>query len=377
MNVLMTADTVGGVWTYAMELTRALPDVRFTLATMGRKPSDGQRAEVPDNVELLESEYKLEWQDDPWRDVDASGEWLLGIEERTRPDIVHLNGYSHGTLPFRAPKLIVAHSCVMSWWRAVKNEDAPHEWSTYRDRVERGLAAVNLVAAPSAHMLAALDENYRFQTPRRLIYNGRRFTPSTGHAHRASVFAAGRLWDEAKNLRAVVDAAPIIDWPVRIAGDGGAGAPNVTHLGWLEPAGLARAYGESAIYLFPALYEPFGLSVLEAALSGCALILGDIPSLREIWRDAAIFVPPRGAEAIARATNEVIVDDALRVELGRRARRRAAQFTADAMAARYFETYEELAVDGWRLAGDHRPSTKSEVTAAVPPTTADRQPPTP
>ncbi|HVG25634.1 MAG TPA: glycosyltransferase, partial [Thermoanaerobaculia bacterium] len=158
MNVLMTADTVGGVWTYAMELTRALPDVRFTIATMGRKPSDGQRDEVPGNAELVESEYKLEWQEEPWRDVDESGRWLLDLEERSRADVVHLNGYSHGALPFRAPKLVVAHSCVLSWWRAVKSEDAPPEWNTYRARVGQGLQGASVVAAPSAWMLAALDE---------------------------------------------------------------------------------------------------------------------------------------------------------------------------------------------------------------------------
>lgn len=343
MKVLMTADTVGGVWTYAMELTRALPDIDFTLATMGRKASDGQRAEVPENVTLVESEYKLEWQDDPWRDVDESGQWLLELEQKTSPDIVHLNGYSHGALPFRAPKLVVGHSCVISWWRAVKNEDAPPEWDTYRDRVARGLAAASLVAAPSAQMLAALDEHYHFKSPRKLIYNGRRFTPAAGHDHRASVFAAGRLWDEAKNLRAVVAAAPAIDWPVRIAGDGGANSPNVTYLGWLEPPALARAYGEAAIYLFPALYEPFGLSVLEAALSGCALVLGDIPSLREIWRDAAVFVNPRDPATIARVTNEVIANTPLRHELGQRARERAGDYTAERMAAAYRQTYEAAA----------------------------------
>jgi glycogen synthase len=343
LNVLMTADTVGGVWTYAMELTRALPDVRFTLATMGRRASAGQRAEVPPNVTLAESEYKLEWQDDPWSDVDAAGAWLLDLEEETRPDLVHLNGFAHGALPFRAPKLVVAHSCVLSWWRAVKNDDAPPEWGTYRERVQRGLAGAGVVAAPSAWMLAALDEHYRLTTPRRLIYNGRDFAPATGHAHRAAVFAAGRLWDEGKNLRAVVEAAPMIEWPVRMAGDGGIDAKNLTYLGWLEPPDLARAYGESAIYLFPALYEPFGLSVLEAALSGCALVLGDIPSLREIWRDAAVFVPPRDPEQIARVTNEIIGNDRFRHELGQRARKRAGEYSVARMAAGYRETYREAA----------------------------------
>ena len=343
MNVLMTADTVGGVWTYAMELTRALPDVRFILATMGRRATDAQRAELAPNVELLESDYKLEWQDAPWSDVDRAGEWLLALERERQPDLVHLNGYSHGALPFRAPKLVVAHSCVLSWWRAVKGGDAPAEWSEYHRRVANGLAGADLIAAPSAWMLAALDEHYRFATPRTLIYNGRRFEPSTGHAHRASVFAAGRLWDEAKNLRAVVEAAPLIEWPVRMAGDGGTNADNLTYLGWLDTEGVARAYGESAIYLFPALYEPFGLSILEAALSGCALVLGDIPSLREIWRDAAMFVPPREADAIARTVNEVIANDSLRHELGKRARARGAAYSVDRMADAYRTAYAESA----------------------------------
>ncbi|HEX8170844.1 MAG TPA: glycosyltransferase family 4 protein [Thermoanaerobaculia bacterium] len=346
MRVLMTADTVGGVWTYAIELTRALQDMEFVLATMGRRATDAQRAELPENVTLVESEYKLEWQDDPWDDVAQAGEWLRALEARHAPDLVHLNGFAHGALPLHAPKLVVGHSCVLSWWRAVKHEDAPAEWNAYREHVERGLGGADLVAAPSAWMLGALDEQYRFSTPRKLIYNGRRFSPATGHGHRASVFAAGRLWDEAKNLRAVVEAAPLIEWPVRIAGDGGAASENVTHLGRLEQPEIARAYGESAIYLFPALYEPFGLSVLEAALSGCALVLGDIESLREIWRDAAVFVPPRDPAAIARVVNEVIGNAPLRHELGQRASRRALEYSVEKMAAGYRAAYQTLAQRG-------------------------------
>jgi glycogen(starch) synthase len=343
MNVLMTADTVGGVWTYVIELTRALPDVDFTLATMGRRATEWQRAEVPPNVTLVESEYKLEWMDEPWDDVARAGEWLLDLEARVRPDVVHLNGYAHGALPFRAPKIVVGHSCVMSWWTAVKNEAAPPEWDRYRSEVARGLQHADVIVAPSAWMLGALHDHYRFSTPSKLIYNGRCFNPRSGYGHRASVFAAGRMWDEAKNLRAVADAAPQIEWPVRIAGDGGASADNVTHLGRLDVEGIARAYGESAIYLFPALYEPFGLSILEAALSGCALVIGDIPSLREIWRDAAVFVPPRDPAAIARMVNEIIANDSFRRELGQRAQKRAEAFTVDRMAYGYKETYGNLA----------------------------------
>ena len=278
MKVLMTADTVGGVWTYALELTRAMPEIDFVLATMGPAPSSTQAADLPPNVKLVNGDFKLEWMDDPWRDVVSAGAWLLDLESREAPDLVHLNGYAHGALPFSAPKIVVAHSCVISWWRAVKSEEAPPEWNTYRETVTRGLAGADLVVAPSAWMLGALDEHYKFATRRKLIYNGRSSPWRTGaspvlsddseadrrgrlSSTRNSVFAAGRMWDEAKNLRAVADAAPHINAEVRIAGDG-------SPLGRLDEQRMAWAYAESAIYLFPALYEPFGLSILEAALAG-------------------------------------------------------------------------------------------------------------
>jgi glycogen(starch) synthase len=335
MKVLMTADTVGGVWTYAMELARAAgPDCRFVVATMGALPSHAQWSEVPPNTKVVASEYKLEWMDDPWDDVERAGEWLLGLEADEEPDVVHLNGYAHGALPFRAPKLVVGHSCVLSWWRAVKGEDAPSSWTRYRREVENGLQAADAVAAPSAWMLGALHEHYRFEAPSRLVYNGRDGGPH--EEKQRQVFAAGRMWDEAKNMRAVAEAANDIAWPIRIAGDG---AP----LGRLGREAMLRELGAASIYLFPALYEPFGLSILEAALAGCALVVGDIPSLREIWRDAAVFVPPRDAKAIARAVNEIIANDDFRFELARRARRRAADFTPQRMADGYRETYAALA----------------------------------
>ncbi|HKO57463.1 MAG TPA: glycosyltransferase family 4 protein [Thermoanaerobaculia bacterium] len=361
MRVLMTADSVGGVWTYAMELTRALPSTEFVIATMGALPTPAQCEEVPPNARLVTSEYRLEWMDEPWEDVARAGDWLLELEAREAPDVVHLNGYAHGALPFRAPKLVVGHSCVRTWWRAVKGCDAPS--SVYREKVSEGLRGCDVVVAPTAWMLGALEEEYRFETKRKLIYNGRRgvilsrgdgegsvpsgaaqdrygsFAVSAAQDDRCTVFTAGRLWDEAKNIRAVIDAAPRIRWPVRIAGDGAVSARNVEHLGRLDAAGMQRAFDAAGIYLFPALYEPFGLSILEAALAGCALVIGDIPSLRELWRDAALFVDPTDPEEIARAVNDLIEDGDRRAFLAERARIRAAEYTPERMAEGYAQVY--------------------------------------
>src|SRR4051812_28368725 len=144
-RILMTGDTVGGVWTYTMELAEALGahGVHVVLAALGGAPSDGQRQEaarIP-NLELLASDFKLEWMQDPWRDVDESGKWLLDLEEEYAPDLVHLNSFGHGELQWRSPVVVTAHSCVFSWWQAVKGCDPPDYWHRYRETVARCLHA--------------------------------------------------------------------------------------------------------------------------------------------------------------------------------------------------------------------------------------------
>src|SRR5690554_2972369 len=101
-RVLMTADALGGVWTYSMELCRALGehDVEVLLATMGAMPSEDQREEAHrlQNVELVSSRFPLEWMADSWPGVAAAGRWLLELERRFAPDVIHLNGYVHSAL---------------------------------------------------------------------------------------------------------------------------------------------------------------------------------------------------------------------------------------------------------------------------------------
>ena len=351
-RVLMTADTVGGVWTYALELVRALGPhgVEVALAAMGAPPGEGQRAEaagVP-NLTVFESDFKLEWMEEPWADVRRAGEWLLHLEGRLRPDVVHLNGYAHGCLPWRAPALVVGHSCVLSWWRAVKGGDAPGVWGQYREEATRGLRAAGLVVAPTRAMLSALEEHYGPLPPARVVPNGRdasRFRPG---AKEEFILTAGRLWDEAKNVSALARVAPRLAWPVCVAGEdrhpeGGARQfEGVRLLGRLSSETLAGWLARASVYALPARYEPFGLSALEAALASCALVLGDIPSLREVWGDAALFVPPDDHEALADALAGLTGDRARREELGRRARARALSFSPERMARGYLAAYTEL-----------------------------------
>ena len=352
-TILMTADAVGGVWTYALDLCGALAahGIRVVLATMGPPPSPAQRREVQllHNVSLHVSEFRLAWMDDPWEDVRRAGEWLLDLERQTRPDLIHLNGYVHAALDWNAPVLVAAHSCVLSWWAAVKKEPLPDRWLDYAARVCAGLRSADRVVAPSQAMLDALHRHYRGLPPATVIHNGRKRAPFRAATKESFVLSAGRLWDEAKNLAALDDVADKLPWPVRVAGetsssDGPTRTPKikVQCLGRLEPAALAEQMSRAAVYALPAKYEPFGLSALEAAFSGCALVLGDIPSLREIWDDAALFVPPDDRDALCMTLRQYIDRPLLRFEMATRARIRAGRYSTAAMANGYLSVYREL-----------------------------------
>ncbi len=364
-RVLMTADAVGGVWTYVLDLARYLGayGVEVAVATMGRSPSPVQveEAAAVSNMAVFESEYRLEWMEDPWQDVLEAGKWLLDLEKKILPDIVHLNGYAHGALPWLSPKLIVGHSCVISWWKAVKKEQVPAAWDRYQAEIARGLAAADLIVTPTHAMLQALIENYAPFSEGRVIYNGRDPTGFQPLEKERFVLTVGRLWDEAKNLSLIEHVAPKIPWPIYAAGEnefysaGAARTEKIRLLGRLPPALLGGWYGRAAIFVLPARYEPFGLSAVEAGLSGCALILGDIPSLREIWQDAALFVPPDGAAELERTLKEVIENPALRDDLAARSRRRALEFSPRRMALEYYAAYQELKSRWTGVRGDGLP----------------------
>lgn len=363
-RVLMTADTVGGVWQYALELSRGLiaHGDEVVLATFGGMPSEGQQREAAavEGLTLLPSDLKLAWMCAPWDDVARGAEWLATLSRQVRPDVVHLNDFSHGDLAWDAPVLMVAHSCVLSWWQAVHGTAAPDTWERYAAHVRTSLRAADLVVAPTQAMLDAACHHYGPLQRTRVIHNGRSLPqPAAGAAVDTSpmILAAGRVWDAAKNLGTLASVAPGLPWPVVIAGadrspDGDRiELPNVRLLGQLSSEDLAPWFAQAPIYALPARYEPFGLTALEAALSGCALVLGDIDSLREVWGDAALFVDPDDADALAATLQALIDDPALRARQAALALARAARYTPGAMADGYSDAYATLVAEHGARAG--------------------------
>jgi len=336
LTILMTADTVGGVWSYAMNLCAALAPhgVSVHLLTLGRKPDEQQweQAKGLPNVTVHASDFKLEWMENPWKDVFLAREWIQSIYERVRPDLLHFNNFICPHPNWKCPVLTVFHSCVLSWWQSVKKENAPVSWDCYRDLVRSALEGSDTVVFPTHAILEKAKSIYSSIPNPAVIYNGASINLVNTAKH-GFILSAGRLWDEAKNSRMLCDVADDLQWPVVLAGasnEPGISEPahaNVTLLGHL-PANEIKSYmAQSSIFTMPAKYEPFGLAILEAAASGCALALGDIPTLRELWGDAAVYFDPFCDDDLRATLNYLTQDNALREEMAARATKRATRYT--------------------------------------------------
>jgi len=360
MRVLVTADTVGGVWTYTRELVTGLTrhGVQVTLVSLGEIPTPRQSAwmEGLQGLDYRPTAFRLEWMQEAQRDVEQSARFLEAVIREVRPDLLHFNQYCFGSVGADLPRIVVAHSDVVSWWMSVHGEEPPpSSWlAWYRQVVSRGLRSATTVVAPSRWMLCMLTEIYGRPADPIMIYNGR--SPRLFNPHMTkteAVLGVGRLWDCAKQVSLLTRYPQAT--PVWIAGSethpdedlrgdcGLAAASNVELKGLLPEKQLRLLFARAAIYAATSRYEPFGLAPLEAAMSRCALVVNDIPSFHELWGDTAMYFRRNDGADLAKKIRQLAADPALRRTYALRAYRRALQrFTAERMVNEYLQLYCSL-----------------------------------
>lgn len=348
LRLLLVTDAVGGVWTYSLELARTLRPigVETVLAVMGPSVSAKQREEASD-FRLLDTRLPLEWLDTEPAELARAARTLAQLADNERVDVVQTSSAALlADADFRQPCVAVQHSCVTSWWAAVKGTPLPEEFKWRRELVQQGLHRAAAIVAPSIAFAAETSRIYGVDALP--VHNGRRPVWSRDIPQGQFVFTAGRLWDEGKNVATLEAAAARLPAPFQAAGS--VRGPNhaqidlrcIESIGLLSQTRLAGLYAARPVYASAALYEPFGLSVLEAAQAGCALVLSDIPTHREIWGGAAILVAPRDDAAFASAIQDVLDNPDEREQLGRLAAARAAHYTPARMARGMADIYARV-----------------------------------
>jgi glycogen synthase len=106
---------------------------------------------------------------------------------------------------------------------------------------------------------------------------------------------------------------------------------------------LRLLYSRASIYAGTSRYEPSGMTILEAALSRCALVLNDIPSLRELWGHAAVYFQTNDAGSLADSVRTLSGDVELRRNFANRAFQRAREcYNAHRMTDNYIQLYRSV-----------------------------------
>ena len=354
MRVLLTTDTIGGVWSFTKEHTQQLLNRghEVALVSLGRPPSESQMEWAdfnmrlhPDVFRFAATDAPLEWMQENDKAYTEALAPLLQTANEFRPDIIHSSQFCFGALPLEIPTLVTAHSDVLSWAEACQPDalNASKWLYRYKHLVQRGLDLAQAVVAPTEWMLNALRHKFTIAGSGHVVFNGRDLPAARREPRPFKVISAGRLWDRAKNVELLAQCC----FPITLVGDQSQESSglrdypaNITNIGLLSEEQLFLQFCESSVYVAPSLYEPFGLAPLEAALCGCAIVANDIPSFREVWGNSALYfrTPDQLQRVITHLqSNQVDLQQARLLSQAK-----ARKYTAARMTEQYLDLYKDI-----------------------------------
>lgn len=360
-RVLITADAVGGVWPYTVDLARALNarGLECIIALLGPEPSEGQLSEIADldATRLVITGQELDWLASQPAEVKRSAEAIASLAADECVEVIHLNSPALAACArFPAPVVAVAHGCVTTWWQATEGEPLPSRLQWHHDLCLSGLMAADWTAAPTRAFADLLRHCYGLPYTPSVIHNGREPLKPTPPPGADRVITVGRLWDRAKGAALLDAVAHQISIPFDAVGAvrGPQGEAiilrHLNHLGMLDAHDVAARLSARPVFVSAARFEPFGLAVLEAAGAGCPLVLADIAPFRELWDGAAVFISEQEPDAYAGAIEGLLAAPEERVRYGTAARTRAARYTPAATAAATHRLYEAVLATARRSA---------------------------
>jgi len=147
-----------------------------------------------------------------------------------------------------------------------------------------------------------------------------------------------------RNLHLIIIGDEISRYPsVRLAVSRSRVEKVVRFLGFVPFETLRIFFESAALFVFPSLYEGFGLPPLEAMASGTPVVTSNLSSLPEVVGDAAVLVNPENVFDIARGIKEVLLDGDLRRDLVAKGRAQAARYSWERTARQVLKVYQEIA----------------------------------
>lgn len=346
LKILMITDTSSSVWRYVMSLCKALEPykVEIHLVNLGDNLSEEQKMQMEDVscLHLYNCSSKFGRRDVFESDFNIVKNEFDSLYNEIAPDIVHNNTDYRITYNLECPVISVFN---FNSDNNLENSKDQESFDNYLDMDEE-IKSSNVIIAPSYSSL----EHVKTKIPIEVVYGGLDGVSDYSLEKEYIVLSAGGFWDNGKSIMLLSAIAKKIEWPLCIAEESKKIAEqqrakqyeNVFILERLPQAKLQHYMDRSSIFIMPSKYEKFGLTVLIAAKSSCALILPDTSFYREIWGDSALYFTSYDEEQAYFICQLLISDERLRNEMAKSAFERSRKFTAERMAGEYFNLYETL-----------------------------------
>ena len=355
----------GGMGTYVRELVPAM-----------------RRADPALEVTLFHARFgralREKWAEDlPRRQLDAPIRvlypgWALAGRPRLPADLASAR-LVHSPLPAAVPPAAGSQRLVVTVHDVaflVHPETYPRAWRLmYRAGLARAVRHADAVLVPSRHTAGDLVRRTRISPARVHVTPLAASVPESAADPDGTLLALGvrrpyllfvGTLEPRKNLRRLVrayrsSAAGGLPHSLVLAGPMGwdarsllseiarPGPGTVTFTGWVRPEALDALYRGADAFVYPSLYEGFGLPVLEAMARGRPCVVSSTSSLPEVAGDAAVLVDPRSEADLAAALERVVSDAYLAARLAEAGRARAGEFSWDRTARATLAVYRSLA----------------------------------
>jgi glycosyltransferase involved in cell wall biosynthesis len=280
----------------------------------------------------------------------------LELSRRRRYDLVH----AHFLLPTGPLALAVGRARGLPTVITAHGSDVP---GYNPDRFRRGhrllapawqstVRGASALVSPSCYLRDLIRASC--EVPVEVIPYGYDAPPRRAEPKRRRLLFVSRLFPRkgAQHFLEALSGLDLSGWEVTVAGDGPMLEPlrqqardlglAVDFRGFLKGRALDELYASSAVFVFPSLQDNFPVVLLEALSHGCAVVTSGVSGMPEVVGDAGLLVPPADVPALRAAIEQLMADDALREELGERARAQVARFSYDTVLARHLALYERL-----------------------------------
>jgi glycosyltransferase involved in cell wall biosynthesis len=312
----------------------------------------------PSNFRLVDRRLPVSVLNALWHRLERpSFDWLAGCEI----DV------THSPTPLRIPSrharsIVTVHDLFFLDHSEATSREIRRDYASLARSHVRSADAVLAVSETTA-----ADVALRLDVPRdriHVVHHGvdERFlaAPPSRNGSGVPYLLAVATEEPRKDLCTLVEAFAVLkrrgfEGVLKIAGGAGLDTPrivetigrlgldgDVSRLGYVDAAELPSLYGKARVLVSPSIWEGFGLPLLEAMATTTPLVASDIPVHREVAQDAAVFVPPRDPEALARGIESVWTDKALRSRLEARGLERIRDFSWVTSARKTLELYRKL-----------------------------------